>query len=50
MPDENGIATLKEVRDYLEAPSKGFATEWKALTDEDRAQIRAGIGNGTLTY
>ena len=47
---ENGIATLKEVRDFLEAPSKGFATEWKALTDEDRAQIRSGIGNGSLTY
>lgn len=46
MPD----ATLKEVRDYFEMPSQGFASEWKALSETDKADLKVGIGNGTLTY
>lgn len=26
------------------------AAEWKALTDEDKAQLATGIQNGSLTY
>ncbi len=27
-----------------------FASEWKALSDTDKAEIKAGLSNGTLTY
>lgn len=27
-----------------------FATEWNELTDDDKAQLVAGINNGSLTY
>jgi hypothetical protein len=43
-------ATLKEVMAFFEMPSKGFATEWRRMTDEDKAQIKLGIGSGSLTY
>lgn len=27
-----------------------FASEWKALSDQDKADIKAGLENETLTY
>jgi len=27
-----------------------FASEWKALSDQDKAEIKAGLSNGTFTY
>jgi hypothetical protein len=27
-----------------------FVAEWKALSDQDKTEIRQGIGNGTMTY
>jgi hypothetical protein len=27
-----------------------FTKEWKQLTADDQAQIKAGIGDGTFTY
>jgi hypothetical protein len=29
---------------------KGFQNEWKALSDEDKEQLKQGVGDGTLTY
>ena len=46
MPD----ASLKEIMAFFEMPSKGFASEWRRMSDTDKAQIKAGIGDGTLTY
>lgn len=46
MPD----ATLKQVIDYFGLPMSQFAKEWKAVSDEDKAQIKAGIGDGSFTY
>ena len=55
--DRKGIimaqATLKEIADFFRLPGESltkFGTEWKALTDEDKADLKQGIGNGTLTY
>lgn len=27
-----------------------FRNDWKDLTDEDKEQLKRGIGDGTLTY
>lgn len=27
-----------------------FNAHWKALTDKDKADLKTGIGNGSLTY
>lgn len=46
-------ATLKDVAAFLRKDNETltqFSQEWKTLTDEDKRQIREGIGNGTLTY
>lgn len=46
-------ATLKQVAEFFrkdgETLSK-FADEWKSLTEDDREQIKKGIGDGSLTY
>jgi hypothetical protein len=47
MPD----ATLGQVKDFFGYPTlAAFSADWKQVSNEDRAQIRAGIGDGTLTY
>jgi hypothetical protein len=44
-------ATLKQVIEFFGInPLSQFSKEWKELTPEDQAQIKAGIGDGTLTY
>lgn len=50
---ETKTATLKQVTDYFRKEGqtlKGFTEEWKALSEEDKEQLKEGIGNGTLTY
>lgn len=47
MPD----ASPKEIKDFFGYESiTAFAPDWKALTEEDKAQLRKGIGDGSLTY
>lgn len=49
-------ASIKDVADFFRSGDgpkvtlKEFSDEWKALSDGDKAQLREGIGNGTLTY
>ena len=49
-------ATIKAVRDFFNEDSvrpmsvKEFSTEWNQLTEDEKEQIKTGIGNGTLTY
>jgi hypothetical protein len=47
-------ATMKTVKDYFGIKPgttlKDFTNEWSALTDEDKAQIKDGLSNETLTY
>lgn len=42
--------SMKDVRDYFGMSGQDMIKEWKALTDEDKVQIKQGIGDGTLTY
>lgn len=49
-------ATIKAVRDFFNEGSvrpmsvKEFSTEWNQLTEDEKEQIKTGIGNGTLNY
>ena len=46
MPD----AKLTEIMAFFDMPIKEFRDEWARLSDTDKAQIRAGIGDGSFTY
>lgn len=43
-------ATLKDIMGYFKMSSADFKREWPKLTDQDKKDIKAGIGNGTETY
>jgi hypothetical protein len=44
-------ANPKQIKDFFGYESiTAFAAGWKALSEEDKAHLRAGIGDGTLTY
>lgn len=57
-------ATIKQVADYLKLQAgttatgesypnetlKDFTEQWKQLTDEEKAQLRDGIGDGSFSY
>lgn len=47
------IATIKQIADFFRLEGEtlsDFSAQWKALPDEDKAQLREGLGNGTLNY
>ena len=45
------LASLIEVKNYFGyAKLTEFKKDWEKLDDDSRLQLRAGIGNGTLTY
>lgn len=52
MTDDNGnkLASLAEVRDYFGLSAKQMMSDWRKLTEDDKRQLRAGLGDGTLTY
>jgi hypothetical protein len=53
MPEEKktGIAGIYKFFGPRAGQSiKDFSDEYKELTDEDKAQLREGIDNGSLTY
>lgn len=43
-------ATLKEIREYFGMSMADFRAEWVPLPDKDKAELKAGIGNGSLSY
>lgn len=44
-------ASLKDIKDFFGYETlPAFAADWKQLPEADRAQIRGGITDGTLTY
>lgn len=48
---EEKTASPKEIKEFFGyAKLTDFSTDWKGLDDVSKAQIRVGIGNGTLTY
>jgi hypothetical protein len=43
--------TLNDVRKFFGYDSLGaFRTDWSSLTDEDKAQIKGGLEDVSLTY
>jgi hypothetical protein len=44
-------ATIKQVMEYFGFTSAGkFMQEWKLFSPADQEQLKAGIGDGSLTY
>lgn len=44
-------ATIKQVKEFFDyANLTQFRNDWQALDEEARTQIKAGIGDGSLTY
>ena len=46
-------ATLKDVMAFLRKDNETiteFSKEWKSLSEQDKQDLKQGIGNGTLTY
>jgi hypothetical protein len=41
---------IKEVMNYFGMKSGEFMTQWRKLSDQDKADLRGGVLNGTLTY
>ena len=41
---------MKDVKEFFGMSTRQFADEWKQLNDEERLQLKTGIGNGSLTY
>lgn len=49
----NTKATLKQISEYFRLPGqtlKEFTADWQKLSDEEKDQLKLGLGNGTLTY
>lgn len=46
----SGSTGIKEVKEFFELPPSEFMKEWKALSPEDKEDLRKGIHDGTLTY
>lgn len=44
-------ASLSQVREFFGIEQAGtFRKEWTALSEQDKSDLRNGIGDGTLTY
>jgi hypothetical protein len=41
---------MVDVMKYFGMRPAEFRPEWNALSDEDKTQLKNGIGDGTLTY
>ena len=42
--------TLKDIMAYFGMSPSEMTREWKQLTDQDKAQIKAGLSDGSFTY
>lgn len=42
--------TLKTIMAFFGMSPKEMTHEWKALTDKDKADIKNGLADGSLTY
>lgn len=41
---------LRDIYGFFGMTIREFRTEWAELSDEEKAQIREGIENGSYTY
>lgn len=45
------MASMVDVKNYFGYDKIGeFRSDWNALTESDKAQLKQGIEDGTLTY
>jgi hypothetical protein len=44
------MGTIKDVMHYFDMSAAEFAREWKLCSEQDKIDLKTGIGNGTLTY
>lgn len=43
--------SLAQIKEFFGYPNlTAFAADWKLVPNEDRAQIKAGLSDGTLSY
>lgn len=43
--------TMLEIKNWFGYKTiKDFRADWEALTDQDKAQIKAGLSDGTFNY
>lgn len=51
MTETSAPMTLKDLKEYFGyAKLTDFSKDWKHLSETDRAEIRGGIENGSMTY
>ena len=43
-------AGVKELKEFFGMDAATFMREWKELSDEDKADLKKGVGDGTFTY
>lgn len=43
-------ATVKDVMAFFSMKPSEFTKEWRQLSDSDKAVLKAGIRDGSLTY
>jgi len=41
---------VKDIRDFFEMKTGEFMAQWKKLSDKDKAELKQGIQDKTLTY
>lgn len=41
---------LVQIREFFGMDMPSFRKEWAAMSDADKADLKAGVENGTLTY
>lgn len=49
MATETGVKAVKDTLGEGQSAAQ-FMAEWKRLSDQDKADLRAGCNDGTLTY
>lgn len=50
LSDVPNLVGLKDVMAFFGMTASEFQKEWRHMTTQDKADIRAGLTNGTLTY
>lgn len=48
MPEKE--ITIKDITAFFGMTPREMVKEWKELSDTDKADIRSGLQNGSLTY
>ncbi len=41
---------VSKIRDYFGMTTQEFTKQWREMDEKDKAEIRSGFDNGTMTY